>query len=106
MYFCKCGEMIEDRKLCAKCNTGRMNAGQKGYDHHWRKLRAQILEDQPLCIDCEKEGRIKPAVELHHIQGINTAPHLRLERTNLAPLCERCHDARHGKVLKRVRRYA
>jgi len=105
MYFCKCGQMIEDKKLCERCNKGRMNAGQKGYDHAWRKLRAEVLDDQPLCIDCESKGKVKPAVELHHIRGIQVAPNLRLEKTNLAPLCERCHDARHDRKLKRVRRY-
>jgi len=39
---------------------------------------------------------------VHHIQTIAAAPHLRLARKNLVPLCCSCHDKRHGK---RVHRY-
>ena len=105
-YFCKCGAIVGDDTKCQRCHRGRMTAAQKGYDYQWRKFREQVLDDQPLCVDCEKQGKVKPACELHHIQGIQVAPHLRLERTNVAPLCEKCHDARHGKILKRIRRYA
>ena len=97
--------MVEDDKLCGRCHRGAETAAQKGYDYAWQKLRSQVLDETPLCVDCEKKNRVRPAVELHHIQSVMSAPHLRLSRSNLAPLCEKCHDARHGKVLKRVQRY-
>lgn len=33
----------------------------------WRNLRNAYLMEHPLCERCEKEGRITPATDVHHI---------------------------------------
>jgi 5-methylcytosine-specific restriction enzyme A len=35
----------------------------------WERWRREWLRLHPLCEDCEAEGRVEPAVDLHHTQG-------------------------------------
>lgn len=64
----------------------------------WRKLRASVLADEPLCHDCQRMGRIEPATDVDHDDGNpgNNA------RANLVPRCHSCHShktmrERHGR---------
>ncbi len=101
--FCRCGAVVDG--ACPKCDKARRNATKRGYGYDWQKLRERILAEQPLCVDClETTGRPTPAVEVHHIEGIQAAPHKRLDPQNLVPLCEDCHDKRHGRPLYRWRK--
>jgi len=56
----------------------------------WRKLRARILVEEPLCRACSAEGRITPANTVDHIDG-NTYNNA---RDNLAAYCRKCHTAK------------
>ena len=99
--FCRCGALVV-RGKCKQCDRDGSghegSSAQRGYGYDWRKLRERILDEQPTCVDCEKEGLIAtPATEVHHIKTIAERPDLRLEPSNLAPLCQRCHERRHGK---------
>ncbi|WP_169980902.1 HNH endonuclease [Tautonia rosea] len=60
----------------------------------WRRLRAAILLDKPLCEDCEAKGTTTPATEVHHIQSRARRPDLALDPDNLKPLCRSCHSKR------------
>lgn len=58
----------------------------------WRRLRDEVLQGNPLCVECERVGRVELAVEVDHrvalaIGGSN-------DRTNLQPLCRACHVAK------------
>ena len=97
---------------CGKCHAGqtanvrgsvRKSRHQRGYDSRWVAVRERVLNDDPLCVDCEAVGRTTPAQDVHHVQTISGAPHRRLDRTNLVPLCQQCHDARHGGQPQRSR---
>lgn len=63
----------------------------------WLYLRRDILTKHPLCQQCEDEGRITPAIEVHHIRpveyGVSRADKQRLmfNPTNLRALCHDCH---------------
>ena len=46
------------RKWKAEQDSQRESAYRRGYGARWRKLRAQILMDEPLCRECRKAGRI------------------------------------------------
>jgi 5-methylcytosine-specific restriction protein A len=72
----------------------RGSAASRGYDRDWRKLRAAVLFDEPLCRFCQEQGRITEATEVDHIKSIAERPDLRLERSNLRPLCTPCHSGR------------
>ena len=74
----------------------RPNSGARGYGKDWQRLRAKVISEEPLCRLCLKGSqsqrpRVEPAVEVDHIQPVTLAPELRLERSNLMPLCKSCH---------------
>lgn len=77
----------------------------------WKRKRAQILAQARYeCADCKRK---QPAVYsratcVHHVKHITWAPELALSDTytdksgkvhaQLVPLCDRCHNARHGRI--------
>jgi 5-methylcytosine-specific restriction protein A len=66
-------------------------AAQRGYDSDWRRLRAEVLQAEPLCRLC----RSAPATEVDHIapfHGLHDP--LRLARGNVRPVCVLCHRRR------------
>ena len=72
-------------------DAGRGSAAARGYDRKWRKVRALHLQHWPLCADCIDEGKLTPATEVDHVQPIETAPHRRLDPTNLRSQCHPHH---------------
>lgn len=73
-------------------NTGR-----------WRKLRAGHLLEHPLCEMCQREGKVTPATDVHHVREISHGDTLEdmlqlgFDPTNLMSLCEDCHNRLHGQ---------
>ena len=63
----------------------------------WRRLRALVLEESPLCEGCLAGGITKLAQEVHHIQDRRERPDLALARKNLQPLCKACHSRHTAK---------
>ncbi|MGA0583252.1 MAG: HNH endonuclease [Castellaniella sp.] len=53
----------------------------------WRKIRAQVLDDHPLCFVCIQHGRVVPATDVDHIDGPASN-----DPENLMPLCHECHS--------------
>lgn len=73
----------------------RPPANHRGYDAAWRRVRNTYLRFNPLCERCTSAGRSTPADDVHHIQTIAEAPHLRLDLDNLESLCRACHNQHH-----------
>ena len=70
-----------------------MGASARGYDRHWRKLRDLHLRSNPLCVYCERAGRLTPAAVVDHIDPFDgKADARRLDPGNLQSLCKQCHD--------------
>jgi len=62
----------------------------KRYGPAWRKIRNRYLQAHPLCALCEKNGKLQPAQEVHHIVPLgNGGTHA---DENLMSLCTRCHS--------------
>ena len=60
------------------------------YGRAWRRIRAQYIQAHPLCEQCEKEGRLTPAEEVHHILPLaNGGTH---DEMYLMALCKGCHS--------------
>lgn len=58
----------------------------------WReRLRPAILEQQPLCVFCEKLGRLKAATQIDHIIRPRGDPVLQRDAANMQPLCNEHH---------------
>lgn len=68
----------------------------------WRRLRAWQLATHPLCELCAREGRVRIAVDVHHIRPIGTAASeseaaaLAYDPGNLMSLCKECHGRQHA----------
>ncbi|MCU0973719.1 MAG: HNH endonuclease [Burkholderiales bacterium] len=71
----------------------RGSHGARGYDRRWERVRALVLQAEPLCQVCQAEGRVTAANEVHHLVPIAVDPSRRLELANLQPLCKACHAA-------------
>lgn len=65
--------------------TSRIAPSRRGYDHHWRKLRLTILQEEPLCRSCQE-----PATCVDHITPLSQGGDN--SRWNLQPLCASCHN--------------
>ncbi|MCS7256101.1 MAG: HNH endonuclease signature motif containing protein [Thermomicrobium sp.] len=62
----------------------RGSAAARGYTAEWRRIRERVLVEEPRCRLCGA-----PATEVHHIVPLSSGgTH---DRTNLMPLCARCH---------------
>lgn len=78
----------------------------------WKRLRALKFANNPLCEMCQKEGRVTPAEDIHHIVSFMTATdpgtryHLAYDYDNLMSLCKQCHQRQHNGEPHAVRRKA
>ncbi len=60
----------------------------------WQRFRAAMLLEDPWCGRCAQEGRVEPAVDVHHRKPLAERPDLALEPSNAEPLCK----PHHGKA--------
>ena len=68
----------------------------------WKRARETQIRQFPLCVICEKLGKVKSAEEVDHIMPIKISWDLRLEPTNLQSLCQRCHSKKTANVDKKL----
>jgi 5-methylcytosine-specific restriction enzyme A len=55
----------------------------------WLNVRRDVLADEPVCRRCNREW----AAHVHHIRPLKECtPAERLDRDNLEPLCQPCHN--------------
>lgn len=72
----------------------------------WRALRRAVLEREPFCRDCKRDGVHTPATEVHHIRPVlSTRNRFDMElrafdALNVVPLCHDCHVRRHTRLGK------
>lgn len=66
--------------------TGRASSAQRGYDARWRRLRAAVLAERPLCEECLTER----ATDVDHV--VAKAKGGGDDRGNLMALCHSCHS--------------
>ena len=62
----------------------------------WRNFRKHFIQNNPLCIECEKIGVIKAANVVDHITPINEGGN-KLDVTNLQSLCHSHHNKKSGR---------
>lgn len=84
--------------LCDVCRRARQadrrkrvgTVAEQGYGERWRRVRAAVLTEAPLCAECARAGRVALATDVDHIlprsQGGSDA------RSNLQSLCHACHS--------------
>ena len=93
-----CPELTKDR-FCPqhqKQDWKRQDSERvRVYDYqssYWRRLRAQVLQQEPLCRLClnAHPRRLRPAEEVDHIVDVRDGGSD--QRSNLQALCRRCHS--------------
>ena len=83
----------------------------------WKHKRLEILDrDRYERQDCRKrlieaaetgkrlsgdDREMRRAEEVHHIKELREYPELALDDDNLVSLCTKCHNMRHGRIIKR-----
>jgi len=86
----------------------RASSTERGYDGRWRKARAGYLAKHPLCIMCERDGRLTEATVVDHIIPHRGDMVKFWDSSNWAPLCARCHNStkqsfeKTGKVQRKI----
>ncbi|WP_270539627.1 HNH endonuclease [Bacteroides zhangwenhongii] len=86
-------------------NDEKRKARQKIYNSSkWKQLRIAKLQQQPLCEECERIGRITPAEHVHHVHTFMKANTeiellaLAYDYNNLMSLCAECHNRLHREM--------
>ncbi|WP_040667197.1 HNH endonuclease signature motif containing protein [Nitrolancea hollandica] len=88
---------LVDRGRCPQHQTKRPwqgGAGGRGYGRPWRRIRDQVLTEEPFCRICGA-----PSQEVDHI--VARADGGSDDRGNLRGLCRRCHASRTARQGKR-----
>ncbi len=91
--FCEQHKRQEQRRY----DQERGTAAQRGYDARWRRYREMYLRQHPLCVECQKEGRLTPATVVDHIVPHKGDRRLFWDPENHQALCKRCHDKKTAK---------
>jgi 5-methylcytosine-specific restriction protein A len=60
------------------------------YGRAWKRIRDRYIKAHPLCEECQRNGRLTPAQEVHHIIPLSDGgTH---DEGNLMALCSSCHS--------------
>lgn len=70
----------------------RPGSSYRGYNNRWRKVRADYLRRNPICVKCLKNGRYTIATVVDHIIPHRGDPVLMWDENNYQALCKSCHD--------------
>ena len=73
-------------------DSRRGSAAKRGYDRRWQKARAVWLRHHPLCVECERQGRLTSATVVDHITPHRGDQGLFWDFDNWQSLCKPCHD--------------
>ncbi|RON90363.1 HNH endonuclease [Pseudomonas fluorescens] len=73
--------------------AGKQTAAQRGYGYKWQKARAGWLEQHPLCVYCERNGRVTAATVVDHSTPHRGDMALFWDRTKWVSLCTNCHSS-------------
>lgn len=65
---------------------------ERGYGGKWQRYRLKFLERNPLCVMCQKLGKVTAATVVDHIQDHRGDQGLFWQRENHQALCKSCHS--------------
>ena len=89
---------------------GRTKESQSGFytTSAWIKIRDRRRIESPICVECEKQGKIRPMKIVDHVFSIEERPDLALEYSNTQSLCDYHHilktnaDKKRANEIKRL----
>lgn len=68
------------------------SAAKRGYDYRWQMARVAFLRAHPLCVFCQRAGRLTAASVVDHVVPHRGDQALFWDSSNWQPLCKPCHD--------------
>lgn len=93
-----CGVLVTDRYCKAhrkavlkSYDMQRETATARGYTHRWALHSKSYLKKNPLCVQCNAEGRVTPAAVTDHIIPANSGGDF-WDPKNHQGLCARHHN--------------
>jgi 5-methylcytosine-specific restriction protein A len=100
-----CGKLIDTPGYCdrhqvafeqrkAAFDKQRGSAHERGYTSRWHKARRLFLLSSPLCVACQRAGRLTAATVVDHIVPHRGDAEIFWDRTNWQTLCASCHSAK------------
>lgn len=91
-----CAALITSGSRCAECKSAyekqRGTSTERGYGYEWQKIRAQVLQEEPVCAVC---GTDKDLTVDHIIPKSADGTD---ERSNLRTLCFFHNRQKSGRV--------
>ena len=102
-----CPRLTNDRYCDQHANLhigDRANAFERGYSSRWQKVRKQFLAKHPLCVACQRAGKLTSATVVDHVKPHRGDPALFWDENNWQPLCKKCHD-RKTRTMDQYREY-
>lgn len=86
--FCEEHEKQENKRYE---KYDRDPAVRRRYGRAWKRIRDSYISQHPLCEECERNGKLTRAEEVHHILPLSRGgTHA---KSNLMALCTPCHSA-------------
>jgi len=81
-------------QVVSDCNSWRSGktTSERGYGWEWQKARKHYLNQHPICVYCDREGRVSMATVVDHITPHKGDKRLFWDVNNWQPLCAPCHD--------------
>ena len=73
--------------------TDKQTSGQRGYNYRWQQARERFLRAHPLCLYCEREGRITAATVVDHRIPHRGDERLFWDESNWQALCAAHHSS-------------
>lgn len=71
----------------------RGSSSERGYGYRWQMARRRFLDQHPLCLMCNAEGRVEAATVVDHITPHRGDQRLFWREDNWQPLCASCHSS-------------
>lgn len=81
--------------------SDKRTAAQRGYNARWRKARRTYLQQHPLCVMCDREGRVEAATVVDHIKPHCNDQKLFWDTNNWQSLCKVHHDSTKQRIERR-----
>lgn len=96
-YIAKAKNIVKPKQ------TGKEERSEerKFYDKAaWKNLRNMYILNNPICVMCKKEGKIKQGNVVDHIKPKRFYPELAYTESNFQTLCYECHTKKTMKDRK------
>jgi len=96
-----CGALVPSGRCATHARSRPLAtrpAGHRWYScARWRRLRAELLREEPFCRTCRAQGRNVLTAEIDHIVKHDGDPGRFWDRNNCQGLCAACHHVKTGR---------